>query len=691
MEKTLRKNTVYARLVFLLLALVLIVQLFKIQVLENNKWQVRSAIRNELRQTYQASRGSILYDDGTPLAVSQLAYGIFAMPDKFDADSIKKKGITKEKFAEDVSNIANGTNKETVLKRISDPKLKYVSVAVKQDPEVMDRISEIYPLSLQIWSYEEQAKRVYPDNQLAAKVVGFVGRDDSGNEIGRYGVEGYFDGILRGTEGIFDGKKDSRNQVIVNENFDNISSKNGIDVTLTINRSFQLMLEDRLMYWIDRVKAKEATAVIIEPNTGRILALANLPSYNPNLYWQGELVNCAIEYYSIANEECNKKPEPTPTPTPTIMPGETPDDYQARLKAYDELQKQLKADEEKVKAEAAKNNPETEKKEEEISPELREKLSRYPKAVQEILRVHKLPESEVYRDTANSFLYEPGSVVKVITLAIAYNYKTLPTDPAYNLGSHNGCELVVDTTLCTAGKVPRSNLTVEDMLQKSDNVGALRVAKTVAIKDFASTLTKFGLGKATGVELADETVYPIKDINTWSKVDQATASYGQGSVAYTPIQLASAWNILASNGKSFKSTVVKSINDNGQEKDFQPQFIEQVITPQAAKDALKVNAVATSKSIQKARDFYAKYPFTGKTGTANIPKLNSAGYEESVVNTSYLGSAPLENPRFTMLVWFREPRTSVDRDAPNGSNTAQVAWLDIAEKLMPKLGVAPQK
>ncbi len=692
MDSHLKKNTFIVKSIFFILTLVMILQLFRVQVLENSRWSVRSEIRDELRKTFQATRGSVFFSDGSPLAVSQLAYGVFALPDGFNDEKVKKEGITREGFADDLA-IYTGLERQIILERISNPKLKYVALANKVDSEIVDKIISKYPQSLNIWTYEEQSKRVYPDKQLAAKIIGFVGRDEQGNDVGRYGIESYFDGVLRGTEGVFEGKKDSKNQVIVNEDFSNIKSRNGIDVTLTIDRSMQLMLEERMWYWMDKFKSKEATAVIMEPNTGKIMAIVNLPTFDPNEYWKGEKINCDPNFdYYILNEECNKKADPVPTPTTDVaVPAVSndkqvfyPEGYEARLKEIENQKKKLEDEAQKIKE--SNDLKEAAAKAAIVDP----RVEKYSSAVREVLRTKSLDATEVYRDAANSFIYEPGSIEKVITLAIAYNFKAIPTNPDYSLGGHNGCEKVQDVTLCTAGKLVRSAVTVESMLQLSDNVGALRVAKAVDIKRFVDTLGKFGLGKSSGVELGDESVFNMKDPSTWTRVDQATASYGQGSLAFTPIQMTNAWNILASGGRSYKPTIVKEINDNGKQKVFEPVFIEQVVDAQAADDALNVNAVATSNGGRRAQEFYSRYPFSGKTGTADIPKPDGVGYMPNVVNTSYIGIAPLNNPKFTMLVWFREPRATIDSTLPNGGNTAQVAWIDIADRLMVKMNVAPQ-
>lgn len=683
MNKQLKHNSIYVKLVFSLLFIVLIAQLFRIQVIEHDKWGTRSKERDEFSRTYNASRGQVYFADGSPIAINELSYGVYAFPDNFDAKAVRDAKVTRDTFAKAAQEVF-GLKEEDVIKKLTDSKIKYVSIINRVSAERLQEFSEKISKKLEVWNSEKQIKRVYPNKHIAAKLIGFLGKNESGEDIGRYGIEEYFDGVLRGTEGILEGKKDNKNRIIANEEYESITSKNGVDITLTIDKSIQAMMEERMMFWLDKYKAKEAVALVMEPNTGRILASVNLPTYDPNVYWKGELIDCKFEYYKVLHKECNKDLVPTPSQGNPDKNNEEvyyPEGYEEKLKELEEEKKKL----------LEQMNQENDIKLGDLTQEEKERLEKYPETVRPILRKESLPPAEVYRNAANSYLYEPGSVLKVLTLAIAYQYNAIPYDSNFPLGGHQGCEKVADVTLCTAKKQPRAQLTVKDMLRESDNIGALRVAQKVPRQDYVNTLFKFGLGKKSGVELADEVAFSTKETGSWSVVDLSTASYGQGTTSFTPIQLTRAWNILASDGKDYKPLILKSVNDNGDNKSIEPTMEGEVISAKAAKEALRVNALANSEATMRlAREFYAKYPYSGKTGTADIPDPDGLGYLSQVVNTSFIGVAPVENPRFTMLVWFREPRIGSDRDSPNGANTAQTAWIDIAEKLMLKMNIAPQ-
>jgi cell division protein FtsI/penicillin-binding protein 2 len=688
MSKSISNNTKYIKAVFVLLSILLVFQLFRIQILENNKWTVRSEIKNSLRNVYQATRGGVFFEDGSPLAVSELAYSIYALPASFKNDQVIKKGITIENFAKDFQEMI-GIEENYVLDALKSGK-QYIAIARKIKPEAVAKLEEKYSMTLGLWNSEQQFVRIYPNGSVASKIIGFVRPDDEGKDIGQYGIEQYFDGILRGSEGIFEGQKDNEDNVIVNRDFDSVSSKNGINITLTIDRNIQALLEQKLMWWLNKTKSKEVSAVIMEVNTGRVIAMGNVPTYDPNKYWEGELVDCNIEYYKVLHKKCNpEKPAEEEVKIEEQKKKDEentiyPDGYLEQLRKLEAEQKRL--EEEKKKLEEALNAD----KGPELTTEEQQRLLKYPSSVRTVFRKESLPPGDVYRNSAASSIYEPGSVIKVLTLSTAYNFETIPVDPNYSLGSHKGCEEVIDVVLCTNSKRAVSSLNVEQMLNTSDNIGAFRIAQTMPAKDFAETFQRYGLGQTSGIELADEPFFRMKAADEWTKVDLSTGAFGQGSVAFTPLQMTAAWNALASNGTYYKPTVVKAINDNGQIKNFDPQPLRQVVTPEAAKNALDVNTDSTKRGNIRAREFFKSYSFSGKTATANIPKPDGLGYLPNALNMGYVGVAPAENPKFTMFVWFNEPKLGENGAPAESINTAQWAWLDIADELMIKFNIPPK-
>ncbi len=669
------------KFVFILIFVSITVQLFRIQIIEGNQWKTLSENRANYINTYKATRGNILFSDGSILATSVLAYTFYLKPQNIKKE-IDKKSLDKNKFVSDLAEILN-LEKDYIEKSI-DTNLFEKKILRYVSKEKIDKINELYPLNLDIWRAEQTYKRIYPNNEIAAKIVGFVRLDDNEKEIGQYGIEEYFDGILRGIDGVIEAKRGNfGQQIIVDEEFFSTPPKNGSNIKLTINKNIQKIIDEKAKYWTDKVKAKETVIVAMEPNSGNIIAIGNYPTYNPNKFWEGEVVDCQLEYYAI-HKKCFEKEVDNvliteePEITEDII---LPDGYEEELRRIDEEQKKL---EERKRQLLEQIENSGEQNDDELSEEELKILEKIPENARKNLRRESLSFGEIFRNLATDALYEPGSVIKVITVAIAYETKSIPTSPFYNLGSHTGCEKVADRVLCTFNKVPRKDLTVETMLRFSDNVGALRVAQKVPKERYVFEWQRLKLGEKTGIESKTEPVFYLKPIEEWNDLDIATSSYGQGLIVLTPIRLVSIWNILASNGYYYSPTLVLEIDDNGKiispEKERTKIFEESTVI-----DTLYVTSLATKNSITDPfiKKIYDKYNFVSKTGTSNVIKENQQGYYEDRLNITQVGIAPLNNPKITLLVWFREPTIGYNGADPTSQNTAQVAWADILDSIMP--------
>lgn len=694
------KNLLYFKFFMTILIILSIIQLFRLQVVEYDKWFTRAEERIWVKKNYKPIRGSLYFSDGSYLAFSKLVYDLYVWNSE-----LEKKKINKSEFGKNISKLI-GKDESEILKILSD-KADFVKIASQLDQEIVEQIEKLYPFYLGVLDIQRRFVRVYPNGTLASKVTGFV-RIEGDREIGQYGIEEFLDGILSGREGVFEAIKDKNAKFILNSEFDAITPKNGVDIRLTIDKKIQTITDQYAKKYTDLYKAKETVIVVMEPNSSRILAISNYPTYDPNVYWEGEKIDCNLEYYNVLNRDCRKnrkkeeqrnnheqsneefedKKNEMPVPSVIYYP-----DEEINLDVV------INEENDSIRGISSQNSEDKaipdddflkQKYEEKLKAEEKEILSKYPEYQREIFRAQKLDYAEVFRNSANSQLYEPGSVVKPITLAIAYEHGGIPRDFEYKLGGHNGCEQILDAKLCTYTKQPEKNLSIVDMIAKSDNIGAIRVALSIPPEKFVQTYEEFGLGQFTEIELADEAHFKSKKKSDWTKVDVATASYGQG-IAFTPIQLIAAWNVLASQGRYYSPSIVEEINDNGNIKKISPKPYKQIISHDSAKFALEVCELSIQRSKRsEINNFYKKYTFAGKTGTANVAKKNSLGYIEDIVNTTYVGVIPAKNPKLTILVWFREPRIGNDGGRPESINTALPAWLALADELMLMLSVPAQ-
>ena len=246
-------------------------RLFYWQVFSGDALRLQASAQYYLEFTLPATRGSITASDGNPLVMNTPAYLVYAQP-KLVADHAQ--------FAKLISGPL-GLDEKTVLSEISEEGRIWEPLARKVDTETVDLLR---PLKLRGLGFEPESKRYYPEASMAAHLLGFVGSDQNGNDKGYFGLEGYYDRELRGTDGHIQVEKDVRGAPIVIGGEKRTGAENGRSLGLWIDRTIQRIAEKRLNEGIAKYGAKEGSVVIMDPKSGGILAMASYPSYDPMQY-----------------------------------------------------------------------------------------------------------------------------------------------------------------------------------------------------------------------------------------------------------------------------------------------------------------------------------------------------------------------------------------------------------------------
>jgi len=284
-----------------------------------------------------------------------------------------------------------------------------------------------------------------------------------------------------------------------------------------------------------------------------------------------------------------------------------------------------------------------------------------------------------FADPVVSSLYEPGSVMKVVTLAGALDQgKITPTttisDPGYiNVGG---------VTLHDWDGQAKGTITMTRVLDDSLNVGAVRAEEMEGADAFFHYLQAFGFGRPSGVDVADEAWMPLGDTSQWRTAQVATASYGQG-IAVNMVQMVAAVNVIANGGRYVQPHVVERIGD----RPVQLPAQRQVVSPQTA----ATMTAMMEDVVQHGSGWTARIPGfqddeAGKTGTSNIPV---DGHYTSQVWASYVGFLPAHDPRFTMLVVVREPHNG-SSDHDEGYYVAAPIWKAIAQDIILQWRITPE-
>lgn len=293
----------------------------------------------------------------------------------------------------------------------------------------------------------------------------------------------------------------------------------------------------------------------------------------------------------------------------------------------------------------------------------------------------KVDDPSVYNNQTTMGAYEPGSIFKAVTLAAAINEGKIGANTTY---TDTGEVSVDGYTIKNSDNKAHGVQTMTQALEESLNTGMIYAKSTIGNKKFYEYVEKFGFGKKTGIEV-NESKGDISNLTGNIDVNYDTASFGQG-INITPLQMLQAYGAMANGGKMMKPYVVNArITGDGKVQDTQPQEVGQPITVQTAStiSAMLVNVVENGHG-KKAK--VPGYYVAGKTGTAQVPLKDGKGYDPSNNIGSFAGYAPVEDPRFVMLVRINHPR-----NVSFAETTAAPAFGTMAQFLLQYFNVAPTR
>ncbi|MCD4761825.1 penicillin-binding protein 2 [bacterium] len=400
-----------------------------------------------------------------------------------------------------------------------------------------------------------ESHRYYPENRITAHFTGFVGYSDEA-QVGRYGLEGFFDEELTGRPGTVKTERSAEGDLIIINDREYEKATDGSDLILTINRSIQYMACNKLAEVAEKHEADSGTIIVMEPYSGAILAMCSWPDYDPNNYNEVEDINIF-------------------------------------------------------------NNP-------------------------------AIFES-----------YEPGSIFKVFTMAAGINQNKVKPDTMYEDGGFVMIEgwnkPVKNSDYETHGAHGRVDMLT--VLSESLNTGTIFVLEKIGAEIFSDYVSKFGFGEKTGIELETEGITNTRNLKRKRirPVEAATASFGQG-ITVTPLQIVTAYSALANGGILMKPYLVDEIVwSDGKREKTNPKQIRRVILEKTALlvSGMMVNVVDGGHAKHAAVNGYF---VAGKTGTAQVANIGKSGYSKDKSIHSFVGFAPVEEPKFVMLVKLNDPK-----------------------------------
>ena len=565
LQKDLWRPNAYRYFVIIFCSII-VVRLFQIQILNASKYKAQAREQQWQEYKLDSRRGNIYTSDSYSIVTSQVQYGIILNMNELDLGT---------NVFSSLSPYIDGLDREYISDAVLSGR-KWLNLKVSIDLSVKNEIEQAnIPGFEKAISFTEIYSRYYPEKNLLSHVLGFVGKDEDGDDIGYFGLEQYYDGDLKGQSGWLMQERTAGGAPIIWAGSDRVEPVNGSDLYLTIDRYVQFITESMLKDGVERYGAKSGSVVILEPSTGAVIAMANYPDFDPG-------------------------------------------DYSNAFK--DEF---------------------------------------------------------VVRNSAISTTYEPGSVMKGLTMSAGIDLsKVVPSTIYHDAGPVWFSGYKVDNW---DGK-HHGDETMISILQHSNNLGAAWVGSQVGGKSLMEYFSAFSLGNYTNIDLEGEergilySAFPLKEI------ELANASFGQG-ISATPLQVASAFSAIINNGILMKPYVVQKIVLKDKVIETKPTILNRPISKATSRTMVEMLTSAVSGG--EAKFFVSKnFKVAGKTGTAQI--ATKGGYDEDRTNATFVGFFP-SYKNFVMLVRLVEPTF------PSGysSETAVPLWMRIAEKLASYYSLSP--
>jgi len=284
-----------------------------------------------------------------------------------------------------------------------------------------------------------------------------------------------------------------------------------------------------------------------------------------------------------------------------------------------------------------------------------------------------------YKNSALTNLYEPGSTFKPLIVAAAIQEKAIKPNDIYN---ETGPLQFGEYQIQTWNNKYEGKISITRILEKSSNVGMVYIGEKLGNKKIYEYLNDYGFGKKTDIDLQGEFVNQIKPFNNWYPIDFATATFGQG-IAVTPLQMIKAFASLINGGQLLQPHVVRQINNKGEVRNIQKKLVKKVLGTQTS-NIIKKMLQSTVENGEISWAIPKGYLMGGKTGTAQV--AIKGHYDPSKTIASFIGFAPVSNPKFLTLVILKEPKTS-----QWGSETAAPLFFEIAKDLIVYYNIASEQ
>lgn len=528
--------------------LIIVGRLFAFQVVQAATWAER--INDKATVVNYPNRGTIYDRNGAVLAANTADYQINAAP---------RLIVNADEIATRLSPVLD-ESRATILSALQSDTTNVV-LAGRVSADVAEYIRELDFDGIQI---DALPRRFYPQGELLCHTLGYV--DFTGR--GGAGIEGFYQ---RELEGEAASAQVNISPMAVQQS---VIAHEGADLTLTIDRSLQFLVETHLNRAMREHGAVSGSIIVMDPKTGAILAMANAPCYSPYTYYDAD--------------------------------------------------------------------------------------------------------ESILLNPSVSLQHEPGSVMKLITMAAALDSGVVtPQSTYYDAGVLEvGGHKTYNWDRSAPGETDMTTL-----LARSLNVGAATLALKMGPDQFYDYMQAFGFGNTLGIDLMSEASgqMPLPGSSFWTEASLATTSYGQG-IAVTPLQMITAVSALANDGYMMRPYLVQEMRTKEGTTITEPRIAGHPISSQAAQQVTTMATSAVAREVFEAQ--VVGYTVAGKTGTAQIAE-NGVYLQDDVIG-SFIGWLPADDPEVVIYVKLDRPQS-----APWGSQTAAPTFAELTNELVVLLDIPP--
>ncbi len=561
-------------------------------MIKGDEYALKANKQQTTDKVVTAVRGDILDSSGYQIAISATTHTIWVRPatvrknGKSDAEIEGNARVESRQLAEIL-----GLAEDSIYNTITSDKV-LVRLAKFVDDETTEAVRKANLSGIEI---VQDVRRYYPLGAFACQVLGITNDDGDGMT----GLELFYDRYLSGINGRWITRKDNKKNSLVYGDSKYFGAQDGYTIVTTIDQNIQNLVEAKVAEYLVKNRADRVSCIVMDPNTGEILAMAQSDEFDPNSPRDPQPGDEEV-FYSMSDTE---------------------------------------------------------------------KVAYWNKR---------------WRSFCISDTYEPGSTFKLVTTAIGLDTGACHLGDEYYCKGFTYIQGWPQMIRCWLYPRAHGQETLEQAVCNSCNMAMIDVVNNIGREAFYKGLQAFGLTEKTGIDFPGEALNQVYSKSEMNIVEMSTMAFGQG-IALTPVSLCTTVSAIVNGGYLLQPHLVKEIRDaDGSVIESFGRTVKNIAISQETSAEMRYIMQYVVDHNGGGRAQIAGYSIGGKTGTAEKPG-ETGGYSEHDVIGSFIGVAPIDDPKMVVLVLVDTPRTA----DVHGSTVATPCAREIMEELLRYMNEAP--